>query len=134
MSSEIRVALLLSDFSCEPAQLTEIVGIRPTRVWKIGDVNPKSGVAYRSSGWMLDAPSGSGDDLDTRTRWLLDRAAAEIHQLERVTKSWSVKLYCSVYTSGDRPPLFLSAPTVQRLASVGAAIDVDLFVTVHDGE
>ena len=132
MTSDIRVAFIIAEFACDPELITAAVGVQPSRAWKAGDMVRPSSAPRRTSGWMLEAPAGSGDDFEARAVWLLGQLPSDLRRLESVSSCWSAKLYASVYTSGDRPPLFLSPAVVQRLSELGAAIDIDLFVLPDD--
>jgi hypothetical protein len=61
--------------------------------------------------------------------WLIARLPAELNQLSSIANEWQAKLFCAVYTSGERPAFSIGPADVTRLAQLGAGIDVDMYVT-----
>lgn len=128
MSDGMRVLFLIKDFTCHPSQLTDSLGIEPTRTWVAGEVNPRTRTVYHSNGWMLESPLGEQHDLDPHVGWLLSRLPSDLDRLRELIGVFSAKLYCAIYTSGDRPTLFLDSRTLGRLSQLTASLDLDLYV------
>jgi Domain of unknown function (DUF4279) len=56
----VYVKLLISDFECEPEQITKILGLSPQRTWIKGDkITPKSSRYYKFNGWWIATPQSS---------------------------------------------------------------------------
>jgi hypothetical protein len=54
MKSEILVSFLLTDFEIASEEVTCLLGIIPSKTWKLGDViNPRSTLLRKTNGWQL---------------------------------------------------------------------------------
>lgn len=83
---------------------------------------------------MLESRLSERDTLDPHVRWLLAQLPPTLGVLERLTKTWSAKLYCGIYTSGARPTLYLDSVILGRLSQLPASLDLDLYVLPSEPE
>lgn len=130
----MRVLFLIKEFMCDPSQLTNLLGIEPTRSWVAGEVNPHTKAVYRTNGWMLESPLLEPQKLDPHVDWLLARLPSDLEGLRQTVGRFSAKLYAAVYTSGDRPTLFLDSNILGQLNRLSASLDLDLYVLPHEGQ
>ena len=58
-SSKVKLRLLVSDFSCGPEAISQILGIEPDATWKAGDkVHEQASNLHNENGWLLATPFG----------------------------------------------------------------------------
>lgn len=54
IQSEIKARLTIADFECSPEEITQILGIRPTKTWLRGEpVTSRIKNVYKENGWTL---------------------------------------------------------------------------------
>jgi hypothetical protein len=131
---ELKVLFLIGDFACAPIDITRALGIEPTKAWVQGDRAASSDRPHRTSAWLLRSDASGNLELQQHVDALLRRLPDTLDSLLLVTPVWSAKLFCAIYTAGDRPILNLSAASVGRIARLGAEIDFDLYVMPTDQE
>jgi hypothetical protein len=129
MSIEIRVSFVVTGFDCNPALITDKLGIVPTKTWQVGDAVERTALRRKHNAWILESPLQDHMDIRPHLAWLIARLPAELNQLSSIANEWQAKLFCAVYTSGERPAFSIGPADVTRLAQLGAGIDVDMYVT-----
>jgi hypothetical protein len=125
--TEMRVAFLISDFSCDPDEVTERVGVPPSEVFRRGEVLGRGPRTVASPVWRLQSPVDTLD-LDAHVSWLLDRLPSSLQALRECTVTWDAQLAVAVHVVGVQGAgLAISKEHVVRLAALGASVDVDLY-------
>lgn len=131
MKEIIKVSLTLTDFSCSPDDITEILGVDPTFSWLQGDViNPKSTLVRKENGWRLDVPSDQDASLNNRVNRLKDVLGSRVKNFRNLPVDCYIELSCCVRTDGEAPEFHLDRAAIAFLASIDAELDVDLYLTV----
>jgi hypothetical protein len=116
-------------FACSPDELSNAIGLQPTRTWNEGDlVTSRSTRRQKSSGWELASGLAKEATPDQHASRLLDRLGPAADSLKRMPVEASVLSIVLEIHGGDRPPLGLSRENVARLAALGAELDIDLYV------
>jgi hypothetical protein len=110
------------------AEITSTLGIEPTESWKRGDPG-KYNPSRPDSGWCLHSPlprseSNLGAHIDALLPLLRERRAS----IQKLSERFTTFLVCvGKYDGTTSPGLFLSKDSVALLASLGVAIDADLY-------
>ena len=132
MSVELRVSFVISGFDGAPEAIDAALGLRPGKLWHVGEVIPGTTLRRKQNAWLLESPLEDHMNLNNHVAWLLERLPKSLEPLRAITSTWNAKLFCAVYTTGERPALGVTGDAVRRLADLGAAIDVDLYVMPPD--
>jgi hypothetical protein len=130
-SPRIRAWLEILEFTCEPGEITSVLGIAPSATWTAGEPHPAGGRPHEESGWRLASPLDDSHDLEVHARWLLDRLPAEL-DLKQVTPEWWAQLTYVVEVADETPGMSFSAEVTGRLAALGVNLDIDLYVLPLD--
>lgn len=130
-SPRITVSLVVSRFSCSPEEVTRTLGTDPTDTWIVGDLIREPDIRKKSNGWRLASPLDENSHLEPHLRWLLDRlspgADAGLGMDDR-----SVDISCSVIITDRAPSLTVPSDVMERLAQLGADLDIDITVIPVD--
>ena len=130
MYSEVYAGFELFGTELNPDEVTGLVGITPSRAWRIGDPQrpPIPGV-HKNSGWILKSDLPLSAYLDDHVMWVLERLRPSWSEFARLGAQYEAIISCVVKSyGGDRPPITFEPEVVKRVAELNAALDVDLYV------
>ena len=129
-SPTLEVYLRLSG-EFDPQNLTELIGVTPSYQRQIGAISERTKRAYLSSEWQIGTGKVMTFDMEEVVQILLDKIGLYKDVIAQValSKDLSVSLVVVVdCTSSNKPALTLSPRQIQWLASVNAALDIDLYI------
>jgi hypothetical protein len=117
------------DANFVPEELKRAIGLEPTKSYRLGEINRRSGRPWKESCWSLQlGPDPSLDHGGQVERLvtliepvmpILDRFCARL-TVEKVLKlSWA-----GVDETQSNPYITLSPPLLSRISSIGAAIEI----------
>jgi hypothetical protein len=127
----IRVYLGISSTELSPAEMTALVGVAPTMTHQRGDRRSSRGtLAHDEHFWQFEPqPRGPGT-AEEKLAALMDAVAASGERIASLGQSCKVQLTI-VYEGWGGCPQFggihLNADLLRRVASIGAALDLDLY-------
>ena len=128
--SEIKARLTVARFECSPEEITQILGIRPTKTWLRGEtVTPRAKNVHKSNGWTLRAPCDPlNSTVDEQVDSLISIITPHIEAFAKLPTGVYIELSCILYVYDySRPVIGFSASTVRILAQIGANIDIDIY-------
>ena len=123
---EIRVQLNFAGFAREPDELTALVGIVPSKVWRIGESIDKSKRTYKSNGWRISAEPPP-TEVEAGVDALFTKVASCWEALRLLSIDCRVELSIVIYVGQQVPAIHLRPDQLDRLAELGASIDIDLY-------
>lgn len=124
-SPEIKLRLVLTSTAQTPEQIVAQAGIVPSESWRIGEVvHPRATNRHRENGCMVEVIDSA---LSSAAKLLTDAVRTQSATLTNLT-SVDVELSCVVYVYDVMPELHLDPEFVAFAASIGAALDFDVYV------
>ena len=110
------------------AEISAALGIEPTESWRRGDPG-KYNPSRPDSGWCLHSPMArSNTNLGAHIEALLPLLKQRSSAIRNLSERFRTCLVCvGTYDSSASPGLHLSREAVALLASLGMAIDADLY-------
>ena len=113
----------------EPADITQAVGLVPSKTWHSGDaVMPGASLLHKEAGWRLSALEREQDDtLNDVVVRLLDDVDLRRNKILDLKVEHGRCIECVVYSPGRKAVLSLSESTVRRIASLECGISIDYF-------
>jgi hypothetical protein len=132
-TNHVEVFLQISDFEdITHAQLTELVGVQPSRIFVKGQpYNPKIGAVSKRNRWLLFAYGTTHplfeDQVDALSALMTPRMATFQYLCRRYTCTvgCAVKIY--VGNGESTPSVHLERRHVELLEALGAEFDVDIY-------
>jgi hypothetical protein len=121
--------VILSD-ELLPDQITDRLGIRPSRAWLRGDLNV-GGVPLRHNGWELHSDIPATLPAEEHLENLLARLtpiSAALASLQQDPEVVSVALWLKRAGDNWNPGLSLSPGQVEALATLRTGLEVDIYV------
>lgn len=128
MADETTVRLKITSASRTPEQISEATGLTCDRSWRIGEKRGKTTIVERSNGWVLNSTLPKSASLEAHIEELLGRLLARADKIRALSEHDTVELSCVVYAILP-PALNFDKSVIQRLAQLGASLDVDLYLT-----
>ena len=123
---EIHVALEVRSLEVDPSEITERVGLQPSRSWRRGD--DKGTRTHRDNGWVLTTtPRPAWDFADPMAELLgwIEPSRKGIRDLIG-SRPVSVRLSLVGYLGTDAPAIYLENGLIERIARLGLDLNVDL--------
>ena len=127
---KLKVRLLITSDSLTPDEISEGVGLYPTRHWFKGQpVCPGASKTYEHNGWVLAAEgSGVAVSAENLTEKLLQSIdVSKMLEFKSAHQKVEFELSIVVHVSASAPAVSLSPYQVRVLASLNADIDIDIY-------
>lgn len=126
----VEVALRFTGQGFAPEDVTRLVGLTPTKTWRLGDAIQQTQLRRKCDGWVIGLPSREAYDMDNVLRELLDILAPHEDRIAEAARQFAlaVEISVGVYISGETPASLFSADTIRRLSSLQASLDIDLIL------
>jgi hypothetical protein len=125
--------LIITGFGTPPGEVSECIGLVPDRVWEAGQPRFEKNPAVRfvENGWRWTAPV---EPVDATLDVLFAAVSNALDPLKfkRLPEQTRVELSYVCYAFDGMPELHLSPEQVALAASIGAAIDFDLYALDAD--
>lgn len=130
-------ALTITGFEGEPESITDILGVSPSKTWRIGEPIIKTQPSFRcfeTNGWRLAYKSEISKPDDAM---LFQKVLAELvekvsplrDKFSRLPIGSETEISCHIYLAQDfRPIVSFDAETIRFIADIKASIDIDVYV------
>jgi hypothetical protein len=127
---EIHIAFILRGIGVSPDDITAVIGIAPTRQWRLNDLIGKSQLRRKQDGWALQLAPVESLDIETSICELLDIVEPLISKIDIATERYSLKreISCAVYIHNQTPACSISINTIKRIALTKANFDLDIIL------
>jgi len=133
MEFEISVSFELKGSELEPEKITALLGIIPTKTWRVNDlVHPKAGVRRKSNGWSLKSQLDKSAELDEHIKSIFEELQPSWQSLVEICKQYDALISCAVYRYQQIPAIDLDKDIVKKAAELNAGIDVDIYYLPED--
>ncbi len=133
MEFEISVSFELRGSELEPEKITALLGIIPTKSWRVNDlVHPKAGVRRKSNGWSLKSQLDKSAELDEHIKSIFEELQPSWQSLVEICKQYDALISCAVYRYKQIPAIDLDKDIVRKAAELNAGIDVDVYYLPKD--
>ncbi|MEN3157787.1 DUF4279 domain-containing protein [Alkalimonas sp. NCh-2] len=123
------VRLMVLSESASPEQISSQLGMLGDETWRIGDKRKNTAILEKENGWMLHSKREKSTELEDHIdniRELIRGCESNFKTLSDVTDC-EVQLSCSVYYK-DEPQLLFEKEIIIWLNSIGASLDLDLYL------
>jgi Domain of unknown function (DUF4279) len=128
MKSEISVDFLLTGFEISPEEITNAIGIEPTKSWHIGETIGKSKIKRKKNGWTLSSGLDKSSELEEHLSALFEQLQARWTIFTSLCAKYDSEISCAVYCyEAQGPSIHFNKEVVKYIAELNAEIDVDYY-------
>jgi hypothetical protein len=123
----IEIALRLAgNFS--PGDVTDLLGLAPTKVRRLGEAIQGTQLKRKSDGWVLGLPQRESLDMELVLCELLDAVTPYRDRIAEAVEKFGlgVEISFGVYMSSETPACWFAADTIRRVSQLQASLDTDL--------
>src|ERR1700730_4750025 len=113
--------------SFDPDQITERVGVKPTKSFLEGDPIPKSAATRKDSMWALYSRLERTSSLEQHVTDVLEQLDANKSAFEKLSNELGGTLELVGYFHSSYPGLVFDRDIVQRLAQYSLSVDFDFY-------
>ncbi len=134
MATSILSSITLTGEDLDPEQVTDALGITPTKTWRIGDPIQNTLLKRKHSGWSVATPRQVSLDLAKQVRDLLRELEPKFPAIAALRErlGFAVEVSCAIYIYGDTPSMHLDREILSMVERLGAEIDFDLYVYIDE--
>lgn len=125
---KIRIDFFFSGDDFHVDDITERLGILPTKIWKEKDFNIKE---FAKTIWMLKTEKDSCKAVSLQFEKVLEKLRGKKEIINQICKENDIKAGFEVKVfmeNGDGPELVLTREIISFLASINAEIGFDLYI------
>jgi hypothetical protein len=113
-----------------PDEVSEKLGISPTKTWRFGESIQKTLASYKHDGWRLSTNEVETLDLDKQLKKIWDIIHPFNSKIINICEDLKLdaEIACSVDVEGDQyPALYFERESIKRIAELNAELDIDIF-------
>lgn len=129
MPFEISASFNLTGLDFDPQNITDKLGIIPTKTWKIGDlVHPKATLKRQHNGWVINSKLGKNNDLEAHIKSLFEQLQPIWDIVQEIGHNYDAEISCVIYTEAEVPAIHLDKEIINKSHQINAEIDIDLYI------
>ena len=126
METIVRIKILSNDLS--PEEISRRLRQQPDRSWNKGTADPKvSRNMSKFNAWILNSGLPKDARIEDQVAALLEKVRPVGKEILEISANETVDFSCVVYSDAE-PPIYFDNKTLGAIASLGANLDVDLYL------
>lgn len=127
----IRTSLVLSGFGDQPADVTRILGISPSRAARTGEPllthnGTDTGRRARLTYWSLHSQTDPRAPLEDQISNILHQLRGKENLFKGLPSGTIATLKCTVFPEDEVPLLRVGSTVLQALAGIHASLEIDV--------
>jgi hypothetical protein len=119
--------------SFDPAEITQRLGVEPTKSWRKGDLHPKNRLERKFSRWSLASRLDRSADLEDHIKDVLAQMDQKLETFQSVSREFGGCLQLVGYFRCQYPGLHFDRSTIEGLARYSLTVDFDFYYLYSDG-
>ncbi len=124
-TNHVRLKILCERLT--PEDIAAATGFDPDRFWKIGDFRGRTTAKEVKNGGVVESRLPEEAPLHDHICALLSRLESFRPRILQISNSTEVQFSCAIYAP-SLPALFFEKDIIAKIASLGACLDVDLYI------
>lgn len=116
----------IKDLNDDPAQITKILGVQPTKTYRKGDVIENTILKKKSSGWEFRVDAEENLDLEVLINKILN-IFVDKERLKDAIRLGKAHLNCVLYVKDNEPTLQLSSEVIKKISELDCSLWIDYY-------
>lgn len=108
-------------------QVTEIIGLRPSEAWNVGDINPRNGKPRNFMSWRLSSGLEDTQTLDAHIETLLLQLQNKANAIRSLWVEYNLTLQCVGYFPPSGHGMHFNREQIRQAAQLGLSFDLDFY-------
>jgi Domain of unknown function (DUF4279) len=108
-------------------QVTEIIGMKPSEAWNIGDINPQNGRERKFMSWRIKSGLDDKQSLAEHIEALFLYLNVKDDAIRQLWLEYDLTLQCVGYFPGSGHGLHFNREQIRQAAQLGLAFDLDFY-------
>jgi len=132
MDPEIRVELRFRSKQTFLDELTHQLGILPTRVFKTGDLIPKTKLKVAENIWCLSAEiNEKTDKLSDFIEPIVENLYEKKEHIEKFCEEKEIycEIACTIYIVSELPTIFIKPMLMNKMAEMNVNLNIDIILS-----
>jgi Domain of unknown function (DUF4279) len=126
METIVRIKILSNELP--PEEISRRLRQEPDRSWSKGSPDPKvSRNMSKFNAWILNSGLPKDAPIEDQVAALLEKVRPVANEVLEISANETVDFSCVVYSDAE-PPIYFDNKTLNAIASLGANLDVDLYL------
>ncbi|WP_295752408.1 DUF4279 domain-containing protein [Undibacterium sp.] len=113
--------------------ITELLGLRPSEAWNVGDINPRNGKPRKFMSWCLNSGLDDTKPLNMHIENLFLYLHTKADALRALWVEYDLTLVCTGHFPPSGHGMHFNREQIRQAAQLGLAFDLD-FYYVDDHE
>jgi hypothetical protein len=132
LENRYHVWLLIADFECLPDEITQQVGLKPTKTRLKGEyrtVGKKKPVKLfnKENSWILEADLPSTVSVEEQIKEILKQLKPYAQNILSLSKKYSVELNCAIYYYEANPGINLDKNLLKEVSQLNLPLNFDVY-------
>jgi hypothetical protein len=135
MEDEFYTKLGIYSPNLTPDQINTILGMKSDKSYLTGEIIKPSIIRHKTNGWIIYSRLSRNIPLEEHVKDLIKRVTPIVEMIKQLVErpDIEVEFGCIIYTS-DRPAIFFTKEQIATISSMGASIDIDLYLLPEKDE
>lgn len=128
--TEFKVYIKIHEFDCSIEEITNLIGINPTKAWLKGDVIPnrKGNIKRGISSWILQSALSTDNKIEDHIDYLLNIVKSNYEVFKKLLQKYNGELTIVIYSYVENNLGFtLAADKLKDFINIGFTLDVDIY-------
>ncbi len=109
----------------DPNVISGQLGIVPSRSWRKGDHNPRTGIARALSRWSLDSRIGATEYIDRHVLDVLEQLSPASESVLNLRSTYDGWIQLVAYFLNGQASISLDSNIIERLSKLRLGLDLD---------
>jgi hypothetical protein len=131
MTPRSKVEFIITGIKISPDKITDLIAIKPSRTWLLGESIQGTKLRRKHNGWCLSTNYENSIDLAKPIQSLLPILLPQSETIIRVCNDYGLEceFSCVAYVTNEMPSICFDQEIISGLANLGAMLDIDVILT-----